>query len=440
MKLRKLISVAAATAIVASVATVYASAADFDWAAGGHFVCLASDSADVPVLKNTALAADVRTVNLTIECKNKDFEKAVQNGDTWYGGGFGVNSKSTTWKALGEWSIQEGAKPLTLKPGEKRYQYTLTYTTDAPIVTASEDYCYFWIQDWSHTYEKEIKLLDFDLLNADGVDIRDIDAGATAPAETEKPAETTTAPVETEAPVVVVEPTAEVEITIEADETVEIDTVEVDTAEVETAEVETEEVVASTEETVDADVNDYFDGSTLYLKRDDGFDGYIDATGADITEIYGVKFNVSFDDAEVANDDVWVGGGVGPNANSTGWEMHEWGKESGMKEIIPDFENGTITWFKGEPIFTDAEEYAQLWIQTWGGTVTVDSVELLYADYDGSDIVAPTPDVDTAETEAPADTTTPDKGNPDTGVAGVAVAAGVVALAGAAIVVSRKRK
>ena len=39
------------------------------------------------------------------------------------------------------------------------------------------------------------------------------------------------------------------------------------------------------------------------------------------------------------------------------------------------------------------------------------------------------------------DTKTDDtKGSPDTGVAGVAVAAGVVALAGAAVVVSRKRK
>ncbi|MGN1341477.1 MAG: NPXTG-anchored protein [Oscillospiraceae bacterium] len=428
MKLRKLMSFAAATAIVASVASVSASAADFDWAAGGHFVCLASDSADVPVLQNKALAADIRTINMTIQCKNKDFEKAVLNGDTWYGGGFGVNSKSTTWKALAEWSIQEGAKPLTWKQGEKRYQYTLTYTTDAPIVTANEDYCYFWLQDWSHTYEKEITLVDFELLNADGVDIRDIDAGATAPAETEKPADTT-APVEVEEPVVT-EPTEEAVVTVEADFTAEAETVEVDT----------EEVTADTEEVADADVNDYFDGGTVYLKRDDGFEGYIDATGADITEIYGVKFNVTFDDAEVANDEVWVGGGVGPNANSTGWEMHEWGKESGMKEIIPDFENGTITWFKGEPIFTDAEEYAQLWIQTWGGTVTVESVELLYADYDGSDIVEPSAPAEETPADTAADDTVADKGNPDTGVAGVAVAAGVVALAGAAVVVSRKRK
>ena len=51
-------------------------------------------------------------------------------------------------------------------------------------------------------------------------------------------------------------------------------------------------------------------------------------------------------------------------------------------------------------------------------------------------------DADTAEAEVPAagDDASANKGNPDTGGAGVAVAAGVVALAGAAVVVSRKRK
>ncbi len=53
--------------------------------------------------------------------------------------------------------------------------------------------------------------------------------------------------------------------------------------------------------------------------------------------------------------------------------------------------------------------------------------------------------VDAATADAADDTTTntntdANKGNPDTGVAGVAVAAGVVALAGAAVVASRKRK
>lgn len=239
-----------------------------------------------------------------------------------------------------------------------------------------------------------------------------------APAEPETPAEPTAEP-ETPA-----EPTVEAETTAEA-------TAEVD-ATVEVSVEATDEV----EEPADVDVNEYFDGSTVYLVTDDGSANYVDASGVDLTSIYGVKFNVTFNDDELADDDVWVGGGVGANSNSTGWEQHEWGKASGEKEITPDFENGTITWFKGEPIFTDAEEYAQLWIQTWGGTVTVDSVELLYADYEDDTAVDATADAETPADDA----ASADKGNPDTGVAGVAVAAGVVALAGAAVVVSRKRK
>ena len=50
-------------------------------------------------------------------------------------------------------------------------------------------------------------------------------------------------------------------------------------------------------------------------------------------------------------------------------------------------------------------------------------------------------DAATVDAEAPADNAADaNKGNPETGVAGVAVAAGVVALAGAAVVASRKRK
>ena len=220
----------------------------------------------------------------------------------------------------------------------------------------------------------------------------------------------------TEAPADTTAPADEAEPTVE--ETVE-----------ETVEVE------DTTEAADVDVADYFDGGTVYLLKDDGGEGYITASGEDITEIYGVKFNVTFDDAEVADDAVWVGGGVGANSNSTGWEQHEWGKESGMKEIIPDFENGTITWYKGSSIFSADDEYAQLWIQSWGGSLTVDSVELLYADYDAGETTG-----DAAAETADAGDASDNKGNPDTGVAGVAVAAGVVALAGAAVVVSRKRK
>lgn len=204
----------------------------------------------------------------------------------------------------------------------------------------------------------------------------------------------------------------------------------------------------SSEETADADDNsaweeavanaskdiaDYLDvdsaNKTLFLKYDDGKVGYADAADLDITSITGVKFNVTFDELEVADESVWIGGGIGANSNSTGWSQVEWGRNE--KPIIADLENGTITWDNGAPIFSADDKYAQLWVSSWGGTMSVDSVELIFAD-----------DGNTAADDTKTDDTKTDdtKGSPDTGVAGVAVAAGVVALAGAAVVVSRKRK
>ncbi len=208
----------------------------------------------------------------------------------------------------------------------------------------------------------------------------------------------------------------------------------------------------------DADINDYFDGGTVMLITEDG-KGYIDVTGADITDIYGLIVNCTFDDTEVATPETWIGGGVGANSNSTSWEQHEWGKVEGAKEMVPDFENGRIVWVCDEPVFTADEKFAQLWAQCWGGTVTFDSVELVTSENReeaAAEAAAikeaaeaqlavdePTASADDEKTaEAPEDVVdaADKKDSPDTGVAGVAVAAGVVALAGAAVIVSRKKK
>lgn len=246
-------------------------------------------------------------------------------------------------------------------------------------------------------------------------------------------AETPAEPEENETPD---EPTVE-----EPDDIAEPDDVDEPVDEGETEEGETEE---TEEESVEdygdvsfVDASDYFDGSTLFI-RDEEKGGFADDAGIPLSAIYGVKYYVTFDDAQLADEEFWVGGGTGANSDSTGWAAHEWGKASGEKEITPDFENGTIVWFNDGSIFTEDESFAQLWIQTWGGTVTVDSVEVMVANdvAESTDTDTDT-DTDAGETETEADD---NKGNPDTGVAGVAVAAGVVALAGAAVVVSRKRK
>lgn len=428
MKLRRIIAAASAIAVAAATTVTSFAASAFKGSTNqsGMFACLLSDDPNVPLFTDYAPMSDFTSFKLNIKAADKrEIESAVAEGK-WIAGEFGFNSQSTGWKKM-SWGLEgssAGDSDYIIKAGEKRGEYVLEYSQDTPIFASTDTYAQVWIQNYADAYEFEI--VSYTLMNSKGEDITK--PAAETPAEPEAPVET---PDETPA-----EPTVEeAEPTIEAEPTVEIDdeTVEVE----ETVEADDETVEA---DDADVDVNDYFDGGTVYLVTDNGAESYIDASGADITEILGVKFNVTFDDAEVADDEVWVGGGVGANSNSTGWEQHEWGKESGMKEITPDFENGTITWFKGEPIFTDAEEYAQLWIQSWGGALTVDSVELLYADYEADDTDTEADADANVDTPAADDSASANKGNPDTGVAGAAVAAGVVALAGVAVVASRKRK
>ena len=160
----------------------------------------------------------------------------------------------------------------------------------------------------------------------------------------------------------------------------------------------------------------------------------------------------------------------------------------------------SVTYMQDTPIFASTDTYAQIWLQNYSDAYEFEIVDFTLLNSKGEDItkaVAETtaPAETTAapeETKAPEETTAPaeetvevsidtaevetfevetaevaiteaataeaataeaataeapadnaadaNKGNPETGVAGVAVAAGVVALAGAAVVASRKRK
>ena len=134
---------------------------------------------------------------------------------------------------------------------------------------------------------------------------------------------------------------------------------------------------------------DYLKDGVVYVNADKPEDPTwaIDA-GVAQTDVYGVTFHVTFEgNAE------WYGGGIGANSNSTGWKSIEWGTNS--KEITADVENNTITWLSDAPIFAETDEYAQLWLQTWTGTVTVNSADVL-----GKDGVILSTDDAPAETEA----------------------------------------
>ena len=133
-------------------------------------------------------------------------------------------------------------------------------------------------------------------------------------------------------------------------------------------------------------IKDYPDGYTLDLI----------AEGYTVTDVYGFTFNISGD------IDSGVGGGVGFNSATTGWESHEWGNADAGKEL--NGSDGKVTVLKDAPVFKESDvtdptnPYAQIWMQQWWGSdVTIDSVEVL-----GADGVVLTP---AEKTDAPAETT-----------------------------------
>lgn len=201
MKLRNVLAAFAASAVAVSAMAISAFAASFPEGTqdgSGMFACLLSDDSNVPLFTDPALVATVTKVSVTVECRDRDFESAVASGTEWYGGGFGVNSPSTGWDSH-EWAIQPDVKELQMLPTDTRYQYKITWDKGSPIFSASDTYAQAWIQDWSSS--ATFTLVSYELLNADGVDIRTL-----ATAEPEKPEEPVTPAEPTEEPA---EPTEE---------------------------------------------------------------------------------------------------------------------------------------------------------------------------------------------------------------------------------------
>ena len=120
----------------------------------------------------------------------------------------------------------------------------------------------------------------------------------------------------------------------------------------------------------------YLKDGTVFINADKPEDPtWAKDAGVAQTDVYGVTYHVTFNADEVKNEATWIGGGIGANSKSTGWKQIEWGRSG--KEITADLTNGTITWLSDKPVFTADDAYAQFWIQTWGGTVTVNSADVL---------------------------------------------------------------
>ena len=337
--------------------------------------------------------------------------------EEWIGGGIGANSQSTGWKSI-EWGTNAKTITADVENG------TITWLNDAPVFAADDTYCQFWLQTWTGT----CTIKSADILAADG-SIIDVVAEEEAPAEDDAAADEETTE---EAP-----------------------------AEDAEAEEETEEDAAEEEAAPSVDVeigdgsfagakylvNNEVGKATLFITAEEGSrePNLSGDTGFDQTSIYGVTFYVDFVEEEVADEATWIGGGIGANSNSTGWLQKEWGRTE--KEFIADLENGTITMFGDAPIFAADDTYCQLWLQTWGGTVTVNDADLLDADGKIIEIdlavEEETPVVEEDEAPATGDvdaSTDSSKGSPDTGVEDVAVVAGLAIVAAGAVLVSKKRK
>lgn len=243
--------------------------------------------------------------------------------------------------------------------------------------------------------------------------------------------------------------------------------------------------------TVKADLT----GGTISLidEKDDNGDlkktGVLTGTNVELADVCGVDINVTVgaDSAAKIEAGDWIGGGLGYNSESTGWASTEWSFQEGAKDITGvKADDGSYDFvLKGtDPVFADTDTFAQVWLQNWTTEdFTFNSFTLLDKDgnpllvvesdkeQDGSSVVvseseAPASSESTADSTDSTDSTDSDESNdvhtdsvdsktnsaatsskaannasntnPSTGAA--ALAAVGVALAGAAVVATKKRK
>lgn len=437
MKLRRLLAASAAVA-VAAAATVTSFATTY-WAPGdsnnsGLVACLKSDNGTPTLLEDTSLAYDVTKVIFTARTDSyKDVKACIKDG-TWIGGALCLCSPSYGWKQI-EWTF-DGTKDITVVEGDKRDEFVLEFDNGAPIFAETDTYCQIHIHDWSGLYEFEI--VDIQLLNADGVDVREAAAATPDEPVVEEPVVETEEPVvETEEPAVETEEPAEDETT----EDVEI-------------EISEDDAWAAYDADAMAAMNQDFQ-----LGVTDQIDIY-DLVGDDWVNL-----------AKVEGTFVWTpglggwcgGGGIGGGAvlaDGSDWlSGPEYGAANGNAAVEPDgTATQTIIDITENPIENlvtyDAEtgefSFGKIFVQNWWNGVEVGAQVAAITAYDADGNVIGELTYDVAVPEAPeaddpaVDTDAPTEdnkgGSPDTGVEGIAVAAGIVALAGAAVVASRKRK
>ena len=171
MKISKILAGMSAAALAASMMSLAAFADETATVKAdltGGTVSLIDEKDDDGVVTKTGVLTGTNVklsdvcgidVNVTV---GADSAAKIEAGD-WIGGGLGYNSESTGW-ATKEWSFQEGAKDVTgVKAADGSYDFVLKGTD--PVFADTDTYAQVWLQNWT---TEDFTFNAFTLLDKDG--------------------------------------------------------------------------------------------------------------------------------------------------------------------------------------------------------------------------------------------------------------------------------
>lgn len=171
MKISKILAGMSAAALAASMMSLAAFADETTTVKAdltGGTVSLIDEKDDNGDVKKTGVLtgtnvklADVCGIDVNVTV-GADSAAKIEAGD-WIGGGLGYNSESTGW-ASKEWSFQDGAKDVTgVKAADGSYDFVLKGTD--PVFADTDTFAQVWLQNWT---TKDFTFNAFTLLDKDG--------------------------------------------------------------------------------------------------------------------------------------------------------------------------------------------------------------------------------------------------------------------------------
>lgn len=171
MKISKILAGMSAAALAASMMSLAAFADETTTVKAdltGGTISLIDEKDDNGDLKKTGVLtgtnvklADVCGVDINVTV-GADSAAKIEAGD-WIGGGLGYNSESTGW-ATTEWSFKEGDKDVTgVKAADGSYDFVLKGTD--PVFADTDTFAQVWLQNWT---TEDFTFNAFTLLDKDG--------------------------------------------------------------------------------------------------------------------------------------------------------------------------------------------------------------------------------------------------------------------------------